>query len=351
MLEGRTYVPLLHLRLAEVRALTELPEQIKNRILPVVRMRPWLTARSLDRAFEKIDEAFPARFYGFDLDHSRNLPDRDSAAYAEFRQLFDPANGFEAYYDRCLAQNYAIPVLRSEGGVVPEIGFQLDHVAAIDRGLIIRVDAESPISAAEVIASCDARGIHERLTVIDGGWTRDLLTRAAICTNLAQAVVAADPEAEVVIGGSSFPMDFAKKGDHFSLAAYERPLFNEVRRHLNAGRIVYGDWASTRPPSDPVPMTNVPRIDSAGSTAWECWRSVDGETYQQIAARARTDLDLDDQPDVWGEYMIVSTAAGIEPSIKSPAMAAAARINLHMLTQATFDDALTIEDEPVGDDL
>jgi hypothetical protein len=54
---------------------------------------------------------------------------------------------------------------------------------------------------------------------------------------------------------------------------------------------------------------------------------------------------------VWGEYMIQSTAAGLDPAIRSAAMAAAVRVNLHMHLHANLDepDALVVEDEPFED--
>lgn len=352
MLEGRTYVPLLHLRLAEVRALTELPTVIKNQTFPLIRVRPWLTARSLDRAFEKINESFGDRFFGFDLDPTRNLPDRDGSAYDEFRRLFDMTGGFAHYYDQCAAIPFAVPVLRAPQGNVLHLEEQVERAREIGRGLVIRVEAVAPFDVGPVLNACVQRGLDDRITVVDGGWARDLLARAAICVGLAQRIVEIDPDAELVIAGGSFPQDFAKLGEHFRVDAFERPLFNEVRRQLNAGRITFGDWASTRPPSDPVPMRNVPRIDVADLTAWECWRGSQDTSYQVLAAQAARDLALTDEPDLWGEYMIVTTAGGMEPSIKSAAAAAAVRINLHMVRQATFDlPGLVIGDEPVGDDL
>lgn len=353
MLEGRAYVPLLHLRLAEVRALTELPVAVKNVLLPIIRLRPWLNSKDFSRAFEKVTEAFPGRFYGADLDSTRFLPDRDSDAYEEFRSFFDETDGFANYYGALALQPYAVPVLRTTFAGVPNLDRQVDHIAALGRGVIVRIQAEHPIPIENIVGSMMEADVDNRLLIVDGGWGRDILTRAASCTAIAQAVLAVDENAEIVIGAGSFPESFAKLGEHFTIDAFERPLFNEVRRQLNAGRIVFGDWASTRPPKDPVPMRNIPRIDVAERAAWESWRSGDGENYQALARQTVRDRRLGAEPDLWGEYMIVSTAQGKEPSIKSPAMAAAVRINLHMTMQATFDnpDALQILDEPVGDDL
>ncbi len=56
---------------------------------------------------------------------------------------------------------------------------------------------------------------------------------------------------------------------------------------------------------------------------------------------------------LWGDYMIQSTADGEEPSIKSAVMAAAVRVNLHMIAQAGFENPVQIHlgDELVGEDL
>jgi hypothetical protein len=353
MLEGRSYCPLLHLRLAEVRAVSELPSVIKNRIFPVVRFRPWLNAKSLDKAFETFRDAFGDRFFGLDLDHSRNIPDRDSQSYEEFRELFNSDAGFAAYYRKVREVEFAVPVLRTERGALSQTERQVEHSAAIGRGLVIRVPVERPFNAAEVLAECDRQGVENRVVIFDCGWGRDLLGRAAQCTALANQAVGYDPNLEIVVGGSSFPDAFARLGDHFSVNAAERPVFNEVRRNLNAGRLTYGDWGSTRPPTDPVPMANIPRIDVAHQDDWECWRSVDGETYRQVAERVVHDLELDDEPDLWGEYMILSTAQGSDGGIKSPAMAAAVRVNLHIALQASFGEGegIVIPDEPVGEDL
>ena len=354
MLEGRSYVPLLHLRLAETRALRELPDATKNLIFPVIRLRPWLTSKSFARSFEVVQEAFGDRRYGADLDSSPHLPSNDTTAYREFRSLFDTRDGYAQYYEVLEAHANAVPVLRLSQDRPDATEAQLQHVRHLDRGLIIRVQVEHAFDVADTVRKCVAADVTNRAFVLDCGWVqKDLLGRAAQCAALAQSIVAEDADAEIVIAGGSFPDSFAKKGDTFTIAAQERPLFNEVRRQLNAGRIVFGDWASTRPPTEPIPMTNVPRIDTAHRSEWASWRSADGESYTDVAARARRDEALDGDPDLWGEYMIVSTARGADTAIKSPTMAAAVRINLHMAIQANYDNprGVVVEDEPVGEDL
>jgi Beta protein len=140
MLQGRTYVPMLHARLAEMRALHELPSTTKNKLFPIIRTRPWLNSKSLDAVWQKINDAFPERMFGLDLDATRNIPGKESEAYQAFRKLFVPNDGFSAYYNMVAEREWAVPVLRSVGFSFPEIERQLEHVVKLDRGLIVRAE-------------------------------------------------------------------------------------------------------------------------------------------------------------------------------------------------------------------
>lgn len=353
MLEGRTYVPLLHVRLAEMRALRELPTPTKNVVVPIVRIRPWLNSKNLSKAFDVIEDALADRAFGLDLDATKYDPGNLKPAYQEFAALFDSHRGYAAYYS-CVAEKLnRIPVLRRPEGVAISIDDQLDAVQQLERGLFVRVHPSQPGDYLAVAANCVARGIENVVFVIDCGWRTDLLGQAAGCTNLVNNILNISEEIELVVAGSSFPDSFAGMGGSSTFPIRERQLFQNVRQNINRGRLVYGDWGSTRPPTDPVPMANVPRIDIATGNNWPSWRSEDGEDYHDVAERVIADPIWSGDTDVWGNYLIKNTAEQTEPAIKAPAMAAAVRVNLHMHMQAHFDNpnALAIGDEPVGDDI
>jgi Beta protein len=342
---------MLHARLAEIRALHELPTATKNKIFPIIRARPWLNSKSLDAVWDKIGEAFPERLFGLDLDTSRNVVGKDTEAYRSFRELFVQDDGFSAYYDLVRKQKWAVPVLRSAGFGFPELERQLDHALEIDRGLIVRVEPMRSTNLISVAESIQARFQENVVFAFDCGWGRDILSQAATCVSLIEQLLNVRDDVEIVIGGSSFPDKFDKQGQRIEIRMEERLLFQEVRRNLNRGVLFYGDWGSTRPPTDPIPMKNVPRIDFALPGQWIAHRSGSGENYDQLADNVLTDEAWTDGLGIWGEYMIQSTAAGLEPSIKSPAMAAAVRVNLHLHIQANFDDPIDmfVADEPFED--
>ncbi|ASJ91608.1 beta family protein [Porphyrobacter sp. CACIAM 03H1] len=355
MLKGREYVPLLYTRLAEIRAMRELPESSKNLMVPVFKLRPWLNSKELDRAVEVVEEAVGNRLYGLDLDEFKlNLnPDPSKTAATQFLQLFEKAEGYKNYYDLVASGPNRVPVFRGINDADLEIEKQIEHILHIDRGVFVRAKVGEPGSLLEIARKLAENDIDNAVFIIDCGWGRDLLVSAALASQFAQRLVNTSDKFEIVIAGSSFPDDFKGLGERFTIPAIERQLYFEVRRQVNFDALYYGDWGSTRPPTDPIPMKHVPRIDTARSTDWVCWRSEDDETYVEVAQRVITDPAWDGKLGIWGEYMVVATAEEEAVRIKAPAMAAAVRVNIHLHQQANFDNpgGLHVGDEAVGDDL
>lgn len=320
-----------------MRALEGLPSATKNLIIPIIRLHPWLTARQLMRAIERIKEAIGERFFGLDLDETRRNR-RATPAYEEFERLFDPADGWRNYYEFVASVPFAVPVLRA--GADMQLGLQLAQVETIDRGLFVRVDVQQPFSVRAVAQECVERQLENVVFVLDCGWRDHLLPYEAACVGLIRTISEVSPDFEFVVGGGDFPADgFDTKGANFQIPGEERQLVDGVRRVLNDVEIIFGDWASTRPPpTDSLIRRSRPRLDMPTSGGWECWRSeTPAGTYGDLAANAARDRRLGAMSDLWGEQLIIATRDGGEPAIKSPATAAAVRINLHIVTQAHFD--------------
>jgi Beta protein len=354
MLQGVSYVPFLHLRMAEMRGLRELPHVSKRNLLPIIRIRPWLTSKSLDRAFDIAREAVGSSRYGLDLDRFKLDASDTRPAYREFSELFDQEGGYLNYYRKVQEDDEIIPVVRAErNGTIEQIDVQLDHIESIGRGAFVRIEVESSANYLEFVERASARRAENLVFFFDCGWDPGVLGQAARCVGLVNSLLDITVSYEIVVSGSSFPDSFTGVGEQSDLPIYERALFQEVRRQVNRGELFYGDWGSTRKPREPTPALNTPRIDMASTSHWPVWRSVDGETYREVAQRVIADPQWDNDPDLWGEYLIQSTAEGVDPMIKSLTTAAAVRINLHLSMQANFDNpgALDLGDEPVGDDL
>lgn len=356
MLENFSYCPLLHARTQEIKALFQLPAPTKDRLFPLIVARPWPNATLLDRTWEKVAEALGTRRFALDLDPTKRNSGSSKLAAAEFDRLFLEAGGFENYYAVVSQIPSAIPVLRISGGHVTQLEQQAHQIAALDRGVVVRLQygaVTNPLALVEQVLDLFEDDVS---IFVDASWSNDLLSREVWSSQIVQRVTDIRPETELVICGSSFPSSFVDIGDRGVNPVRERYLFDSLVRRHNAAILTYGDWGSTRPPSDPVPMKSVPRIDLPEASDWISFRRDrdldDDEDYSDIAARVVADAAWPDDLNIWGTYIIECTADGLPGAIKSPAVAAAARINIHLHRQAFFGAAGTVSDgdEPFTDD-
>lgn len=335
MLGGANYSPLLFSRVAEVKGLRELPGAAKDRLFPIICCRPWPNAKRLETLWVRIEEAFGHRRFGADLDALKYGSSADTEAAREFDALFNPANGFENFYGELADVEQAVPVLRTDADGIPQLEQQLEHVDTLGRGTILRLVRGAVVNPGSAIESISDRLGPNLLIVLDAGWSNDLLSQEAWFSPLIDIVTDYRPETEIVITGSSFPNSFTDIGAKGRMRVHERTVFDALVRRHNAATLIYGDWGSTRGPQEPKPMINVPRIDLAEDRDWLCFRSEDRETegYEEVAERIIDDPDYVDS-NIWANYMVERTAEGEPGGIRSPATAAAVRINYHLFRQA-----------------
>jgi hypothetical protein len=355
MLENTPYCPTLYARVAEMKALTQLPAATKDRIFPLIIARPWPNAKHLARTWEKIGDALGNRRFALDIDRTKRNSGGGKPAAFEFDALFEAHNGFEKYYSIVGEIEEALPVLRISGGSAPQLEAQAEHIEELDRGLIVRVEYGAVTNPIQLVEQVLGRFVDVSIFV-DAGWSTDILSREAWASRIIETVSRDYPEIELVVSGSSFPDSFTGIGERGVLPVEERFLYNNLVRRHNAASLIYGDWGSTRPPSDPVPMRNIPRIDLPTASQWISFRRDkeldDTEDYSDIAQRVVADADWPADLNIWGTYTIDWTAKGEPGAIRSPATAAAARINIHLHRQAFYgaNDIISDGDEPFTDD-
>lgn len=363
MFEVAQYAPLLHTRQSEVRALRELPDSTKDLMLPLFVLRPWPRAKSIDLAFEKMVEATGGRLFGVDLENEYPQADPEKQAQVEFDELRSPNAAFSAYYDRLSEIDGAIPVLQLTGDL-GELGEQITRINQIGRGGFARIREDDSTAVPQILNAIADLPAHDFTIFIDAGWARDVLQQGNWALSIAQQFFDQEPERPIVICGSSFPMAFSKMGASAEFEINERLLFTQVRNNLNAN-LIYGDWASTRPPSydDSIKRT-VARLDVAQLSEWPIFRArkvfkenEDGdeeevwETYQEVADRLISSAYWDEVPTIWGRYALECTADDLPTSIKSPQTAAAVRINIHLHVQShsSTPELLNETDDPYED--
>ena len=354
MLERAAYCPILHTRLAETKALYQLPAAAKDRLFPLLVARPWANAKQLSRTWEKVAEAIGDRRFGLDLDRTKFGVPSSRPANAQFNLLFEPAGGYRAYYDMIDSMPYAVPVFQIDRGEILEIDDQIKNIAQMERGAILRIRHGSlinPANAIDLIIDI----LPDLAVFIDVGWSNHILERELWASSLIKRLTDARSDVELVVSGSSFPASFSEIASRGEIEVQERYLYSSLTRAHNQANIIYGDWGSTRPPTiDSTPMRNIPRIDLPLVSEWVSFRQIKDkdENYEQIASRVINDPMWNDQIKIWGTYLINATAGGLPGSINSPASAAAARINIHLYKQANFGlvELLPDGEEPFTDD-
>ncbi|WP_322965868.1 beta family protein [Sphingomonas fuzhouensis] len=328
------YLPLLSIRPAEMRALEELPNTTKDRLLPIVHLRPWVGSHRLENATGRIAEAYGDRRVVIAMGEREQPNERP--VHAELATLRQPAHGFREWCNFFEQNENYIPAMQFSPEV-PEEEAQIARLFGLERGLVVIIERPA-FGFMGVIA----RRVGERTGggqgvcfVIDFGIaSRDHLQVAAIATGYINTIREHAPAAYVALSASSFPDSFVGVSDQ---PIYERRLFDTM---AETDRLIYSDRGSARVErqtgggGQPAPRIDYPLFD-----LWDFYRSDDlvgFPGYQQQAINVMAGGNWNPALRVWGTQMIERTAAGDMSAIGSPQKATAARINLHLQLQTFY---------------
>lgn len=340
-LQGVSYIPLLSVRPAELRALKELPNKTKDRLFPSLTLRPWTTAHHLGSVLAKIDEAYGNRPLIADAGAEEPIEGASRPVHEQLAFLRDPADGYKNWFDFLIEHENYIPTLQIAN--IAQVNGEIERLAELGRGLVIRMPEYAFGTASDLVQLAKLSIPEDEICVIFDfeQKSREFLTRAAAIRALASTIFEHSPTCSVALSASSFPMDFTGR---LRQEIYERQLFNEVRAALDGGNLIYSDRGSARAERQTGGGgTPAPRIDLAGTVQWSFLREEDdgdrNAAYFAAAVRAMEDDLWDDYLQVWGTQMIRRTADEDDDAIVSPARSTAARINIHLQQQEFYNDA------------
>jgi len=343
------YMPLLSLRPAELRAIEELPEKTKDKLFPIVVLRPWLSANMLETGLERLADAYNDR-PTIVIVSALELSDTPRLVHEQLASLRLPAGGYAKWCQFIAARPNFVPAIQiTDPGHIAE---QISCFHALGRGMAVIVDNRTLPglrALATVVGGLTDGGIDTCFVIDLGKQTSDPLERAvlvvAYCTSIRQHC----PNATIAISGSSFPADFVGREQQ---EIYERTLFNAVVGQLGAEGLVYSDRGSVRAEKQSGGGLPKPRIDYPLDREWRFYRTEtegfpgyrDRATHLLRATRPDGARIFDAQIRVWGTLMIERTAAGDTSAIKTPARSTAARINLHLHRQTFYNDPVGLHD-------
>lgn len=336
------YLPLLKLSPAEMLALENLPERDKDRLRPIFPLRHWLSTKTLDRAFDRIEKSYGER-PAYLLPPGLPKIDDDGPTALELRSLLHSANGYQNWCELFTTgrAQHLIPSLQlTDAG---QFDPQAAALLALNRGALVHFTR----AAFPVIGAIATRvAVHTNLGegvnfLIDlGKEGKTLLLQQAELTALCDRILQACPSSTVAISASSFPASFTSIK---SQEIYERQLYEAMRTRFGAA-LHFSDRGSARAETAGGGSTDpYPRIDYPMSDQWLFYRTATSVAYaggyKAVAAALMSASHVwDPMLRVWGTQMIEKTKLGQAGGISSPARSTAVRINLHLHRQLWFDD-------------
>ncbi|MET3645950.1 beta family protein [Phyllobacterium ifriqiyense] len=333
------YVPTLAIRPSEMRALQELPESDKDLLFPLVLLAPWATSLTLDKAIERVEKAYGKRPFFLDID--RYYSDDGATARAaqdEFRELANPDNGFERWYDFIIRFDQIIPTVRTNCQTVENLCAQLELVQKLGRGFAIRLDdptATVPGFVYDEIAKIEHNNF---IIILDSGWSKNYLLHQLWFSQLVKRFSTSNPSVAIVLSSSNFPKSFTSFEGVEAEDIGSRKLFSLLRKEFNESVLIYGDWGSTKPRLKQGGGIPVPRIDYPLNTQWIIARSKENDwDYEEAAANLLASDHWNHALAVWGSYMIEKTANGDNFGIDSIQKTVAARVNIHLHLQSRYE--------------
>lgn len=343
--ETVSYLPLLNVRPAEMRALEELTNRGKDQLLPYVFLCPWTTAHQLDSALSRIEQAYGDRPIVFDL----SLPDIEGSrrpVHDELDELRGSNNGYENWCEFVARSEVAIPSIQI--GVIAQVRDQVIFFRDLNREMVIRLPEQAfgaGANLARLLAELRVPPENVCFLLDFERSTREILGRAAVALGVINAIWGAFPGCFISLSSSSFPEGF----DGLTRQEiYERLFFNAVLPQTDAARLIYSDRGSARAERQGGGGGQpLPRVDYALPNEWSFFREEPADSddpstrppaYQAAAVRALDSESWDARLRIWGSQMIERTAAGDPDAIISPMRCTAARINIHLHRQLFYND-------------
>lgn len=344
-----SYIPILGVRPAEMRALEELAPHAKDALLPYIVLQPWLSANELASTVARVNAAVGVRPIIADIAEPGVITGRRRPVHDAFDQLRTSDNGFESYIEFVRENENFTPSVQLTD--LAQLDTQIRHLAALSRGAAIRL--HEPMLryagdiAARFVGQIPADDLHFILDFEKQN--RDILIKAAGAVQAITAIRRVLPESSVSVSASTFPDSFVGL-DYQDI--FERQFFNVVDEAISSENTVYCDRGSARAEAiGGGGGTPAPRIDLANVSRWNFFRVDDAEDkvegFRLAATNAMASPSWSDIG-IWGtEYIKRTGDEGETDIIDTAAKCTAARINIHLHVQAVNG----IDDEGSGADM
>lgn len=361
-----SYAPILSLQPAEMVALEELSKLDKDKLLPIVSLKGWVSSKCLDNSLKRLEKAFGNRSIIIDIDEEflyskwdksdNSYPDKQ--IYKEFEELLDSKNGYENWVSFIVEKSNFIPVLQLED--LSELDKQVKSFKIKEVPIVVRVSLKEndTIDSKKLngVVKCLLENDLKNLSiVIDcGDITRKNLLDWKSYADFIKRLGGLFPNANFIFSSTSFPYSFAGayRGE---LPIYERQIFEKISGECSDYKLIYSDRGSARAGKLGGGGGSIPvRLDYPLKKDWRFIRIEvpEGADKTELYKQAAQEMIASDYwslaVPVWGTQMIEKTSYGDPYAIISPIKATAVRINIHLFQQLYYnklpEEVVTEED-------
>jgi Beta protein len=371
------YYPTLQASLGEHMGYRELSEESKAALLPVFELSQRGMAPDLNQAMADVrdsagaapfildlcKDAFPPPFKAQnprDAEADRVRFEREEAVQttynAALETLLNPTDGFAAWRRVAAVFRNAIPALQFTDAAVQsrQILRQAALSAAGGKSIAIRITSETDRQILQTIAEIYSilESPSQLLVILDCGQGRQQLSlRAQFAVDtLSQLLnildVSERPLVHAVCMSNSFTSP--QKDGFFEYENFDWRIWDEARESFP---FMFGDYAATHRrlrKSTFVPPDRRATVICPLSEMWLCYRDPnandpDGliEGSKEIVGRA----EFTRVPECWGKDLITRAARGDLGGHDAARFWYAAKVNIHLTTQAQYARVKAFEDD------
>ena len=347
------YYPNIMVRPAEMQALKELPENVKDSIFPIIKLCPWTTAKEFKNTHDKIIEVLDERPIICDLDDYYSS-DKDRPAISQFYQA---RNSIDAWVEMIVNNPSYIPCVRMHGYSIGQIENQIRNFHSLERGFALKFDVRRLYDYERIVNLLEGQFSNipasEYCVIVDAGVIEKADISEASVLNVVRKFIGI-VGLRIIISSASFPSAFTKHHEITREEIKSRILFANILRSTNYEYLSYSDWGSTKPRNEAQGGSGIviPRIDYPIPSFWVTSRNRDeGWNYNIAAQKMMTSEFWKNAPNVWGVGKIMETAAGSPNGISNPRQNTSARINIHLFVQNYYgSDAGSITTDEAWED-
>jgi hypothetical protein len=328
------YYPSLRTRPAEIAGYANLRANIKNALLPIMRLGAWPRCTDLSESISQLRNA--AGENSFILDVTRELMYQNSSVHA----LLEPADDFKAWRDFVQSVPNAVPTVQfAPNARLPQIIRQTRQLESMSRKLAFRISDFQGDTNKVITALSAMDDPRNALIVIDVGYIRETMAASiAACISSVNDIRDEIPSAEITVISTSYPASVTSfvfpPGENTAgtINILERDLFEAI----GSDAVIYGDHGSIHARTKAATGGKyTPQIDCPLYDAWLFERrpNVDGEGYIDAARAIVQRWPECATDDTWGAEMIRKAATGNVEGMKSRSHWIAVRVNLHLTRQ------------------